>query len=156
MSDPERRVVTTIPSSDNGSGACNIQICPSTQELSSSNSELRGSPDLTDFVNQRTEDELNELFANRYTMANKLYAEVANGFPDPIIVCPWSKRPKRKFDYISRQRRPSRGESKRNVGSEWQSSRGNPNYNPYTTQESKKRCNPFTDHVFYPGKTKKT
>uniref|UniRef100_A0A0R3S6G3 Mediator of RNA polymerase II transcription subunit 4 n=1 Tax=Elaeophora elaphi TaxID=1147741 RepID=A0A0R3S6G3_9BILA len=100
MSDPERTVSTAAaPSSDSGSGACNVQTRPSAQELSSANAELRDFPDLTDFVNQRTEDDLNELFANRYTMANKLYAEVANGFPDPIIVCPWNKRPKRNFDY---------------------------------------------------------
>lgn len=31
----------------------------------------RDFPDLTDFVNQRTEDDLNELFASRYTMVSR-------------------------------------------------------------------------------------
>ncbi|KAL3990905.1 mRNA cap methylation RNMT-activating mini family protein [Acanthocheilonema viteae] len=155
MSDPERTVVTTAASSNNVSGTCNVQLCSSAQELSSTDARLCNFPDLTDFVNQRTENDLDELFANRYTMANKLYVEVANGFPDPVIVCPWSKRPKRNFDYIGDQRKSWRGESRQNVGSEWRSNKGNPNYDSYVSQESRKRRNPAMDRVrvFYPGRT---
>ncbi|VDO13332.1 unnamed protein product [Brugia timori] len=99
MGEPKRTVDKTVSSSDSNSGACGTETLPSSKESSNTNKELSDFPDLTDFVNQRTENDLDELFSSRYTMANKLYVEVANGFPDPVIVCPWSKRPKRNFDY---------------------------------------------------------
>ncbi|MCP9265108.1 Mediator of RNA polymerase II transcription subunit 4 [Dirofilaria immitis] len=121
-------------------------------DSSSSSSSDEGSPqlhdflDLTDFVNQRIEEDLDELFVSRYTMANELYAEVANGFPDPVTVYPWSKRPKRNFDYTGDHRKPWRGDSRRNVSSEWRSNRGNPSYDPYV-QELRKRRNPTMDII---------
>ncbi|VDO52301.1 unnamed protein product [Onchocerca flexuosa] len=154
MSDPGKTADTAFLNSNDSSTTCNVQIHPSSQGLSSTNSKEHDFPDLTNFVNQRMESELDELFINRYTMANKLYVEVANGFPDPVIVYPWNKRPKRNFDYISGNRRSWKGDNKRNVGSEWRSNWENPSYDPYVAQESRKRHNPAMDHirVTYPGR----
>uniref|UniRef100_A0A1I8EE33 Uncharacterized protein n=1 Tax=Wuchereria bancrofti TaxID=6293 RepID=A0A1I8EE33_WUCBA len=154
MDDPKRTADTAVSSSDSGSGACDVETLSSPKESSNTNKELDDFPDLTDFVNQRTEDDLNELFSSRYTMANKLYIEVASGFPDPVIVCPWNKRPKRNFDYTGGQRRSWREDSGRNFNSEWRSGWRNPSYNPYAAHGSRKRCNADADHVrvSYPGR----
>ncbi|KAM3727592.1 2-succinyl-5-enolpyruvyl-6-hydroxy-3-cyclohexene-1-carboxylate synthase [Dirofilaria immitis] len=144
MSDPEKTVNTS--GSINASITCNVQKHPSPQELNDTNAKLHDFLDLTDFVNQRIEEDLDELFVSRYTMANELYAEVANGFPDPVTVYPWSKRPKRNFDYTGDHRKPWRGDSRRNVSSEWRSNRGNPSYDPYV-QELRKRRNPTMDII---------
>ncbi|KAK6113320.1 mRNA cap methylation RNMT-activating mini family protein [Brugia pahangi] len=155
MGEPKRAVDKTVLSSDSNSGTCGTETLPSSKESSNTNKELSDFPDLTDFVNQRTENDLDELFSSRYTMANKLYVEVANGFPDPVIVSPWSKRPKRNFDYTGGQRRSWREDSGRNVNSEWRSGWRNPNYDPYVAHGSRKRRNADADHVrvSYPGRT---
>ncbi|VDM49828.1 unnamed protein product [Toxocara canis] len=57
-------------------------------------------PNLAAFVKERTAAELDKIFANRFTMASDLYAEVSSGFPDSIVVYPWASRPKRSYDYI--------------------------------------------------------
>ncbi|EFO26945.1 hypothetical protein LOAG_01534 [Loa loa] len=152
MNDPEKTADTVAPNND--SDTCDAQIRPFPQEVSSASAGLRDLPDLTDFVNQKTEDNLNELFANRYTMANKLYVEVASGFSNPVIVYPWSKRPKRNFDYISGEQKSYRGGNRRNVCSEW-SRWGNPSCDPSAAQESRKRRKPTMDYVrvSYPGRT---
>ncbi|VDK88344.1 unnamed protein product [Litomosoides sigmodontis] len=150
MDDPARAVVTTASGSNSGSDTHNVQICPPAQSLGNTNARSFDFPDLTDFVDRRTENELNELFADRYTMANKLYAEVGNGFPDPIVVYPWSETPKRNFDYVGRHQ-SWREEKRQNIGSEWRNRRENSKY-PYLTQESRKRHYPTTS-VFYPGRT---
>lgn len=78
----------------------NEKMC-STNEGPSGNSEevLQEIPDLTEFANQRMEEELDKMFINRYTEDNELYAEVCGGFPHPAVVYPWTKKPKRNFDY---------------------------------------------------------
>ncbi|VDN40123.1 unnamed protein product [Gongylonema pulchrum] len=110
---------------------------------------------MTDFVNQRTADELDRMFADRYTMDNVLYAEVASGFPDPIVLYPWNPRPKRSFNNrYSRgsggQRRPWRAGRQRGGWEGWRNSGSD---SSYTSQGSRKRRNPDMDRdrMYYPG-----
>ncbi|KHN83920.1 hypothetical protein Tcan_13561 [Toxocara canis] len=58
-------------------------------------------PNLAAFVKERTAAELDKIFANRFTMASDLYAEVSSGFPDSIVVYPWASRPKRIADVMA-------------------------------------------------------
>uniref|UniRef100_A0A915AF73 Uncharacterized protein n=2 Tax=Parascaris univalens TaxID=6257 RepID=A0A915AF73_PARUN len=66
-------------------------------------SESDGFPDLSNFVEERKEHELDAMFANRFTVDDDLYAEVSNGFPKPIVIYPWASRPKRNYDYSRRR-----------------------------------------------------
>uniref|UniRef100_A0A915PDM5 Uncharacterized protein n=1 Tax=Setaria digitata TaxID=48799 RepID=A0A915PDM5_9BILA len=156
MNDSREVVDVVAPSSNSGPDICDAKV--HSQQMSSTNTgmpKLHDFPDLTDFVNQRMEDYLNKLFVTRYTMANELYAEVANGFPDPVIVYPWNRRRKRNFDHIDNQLRPWREDNRRSVGSEWRSGWINSNYDRHATQESRKRRKLDVEHgrISYPGRT---
>ncbi|VDK68558.1 unnamed protein product [Anisakis simplex] len=43
------------------------------------------------------------MFCSRFTVEDELYAEVCKGFPEQVVIFPWTSRPKRTFDYTRRR-----------------------------------------------------
>nr|CDJ96204.1 unnamed protein product [Haemonchus contortus] len=67
--------------------------------------EKDGKVDAVKDCSTKPSSSLDELFRDRYTMANESYAKICEGFDPVICIHPYHSRPKRNFENSEGQRR---------------------------------------------------
>ncbi|VDN06538.1 unnamed protein product [Thelazia callipaeda] len=149
MTDMKETTDSRALNSNKDLGESRITECLSPQSSSNQNQETDDDFGSQDFVNQKTEDELDKLFATRYTMANELYAEVARGFPNQMIVYPWNRAEKRPLNFlyglIDGQQRFWNEKASRE--SQWQNNWRNPDHINYKRPKRNPNANFDFNHI---------